>query len=296
MRTFSIAAFIVGSISSVVAARAQTVTTQPTASATGEVYLLPFTSVGNDTRFDWAGKAVQQNLLTDLGRSNLHPIAADKVLGVTDARGSAKSVGAKYLITGTYQTSDQLLRFNGQIIEVATGTVLGGITATGAERDLFAMEDELSAQAIQQLERLPGSPQAAHLANTAKPVPPGLQPAVVVQLIQPPAAVAGSSYGGSALEDYVNSNRTPSTDFNQQLEDARDRSTYSPDYGGYYGGYYGTYGLGLYYGGVPFGGYGYSFGYGGQGFGNHSFGNRGFGGRGFNGSGYFSHGAAHGRW
>jgi TolB-like protein len=263
--------------------------TQPS-SPTGDVYLLPFAAIGGDTRLDWAGKAVQQNLLTDLARARLHPAAADQPIASADAQASAKAAGARYLITGTYQTTDQLLRFNGQILDVATGNVLGGITATGAERDLFSMEDSLSAQAIQQLSRLPGIVAGQDLANAQRPaaqVPPALQPAAVAILLQPPAAAAGSSYDGSALQQYVDSNRTPSNDFEQQLQDARDRNTYAPytDYGTY-GGYYGNYGVGLYYGGgLQIGGFGYSSGFGGHGFPH-----------GFGAGGYFNHGAAHGRW
>lgn len=96
--------------------------------------------------------------------------------------------------------------------------------------------------------------------------------------IQPPAVAApgvASGYDGSALQQYVNANKTPSTDFAQQLQDANYRNTYGSfdnfgfgyGYGGIYSPYYfgGGYGLGLsystHYGG--FGGYNGGF-YGGH--------------------------------
>ena len=251
-----------------------------------DVYLTPFTPLGTDNALDWAGKAVQQNLLTDLARARLHPLASDNTIpNAADAQSAAKNAGAKYLISGTYQVADQQVRFNGQMIDVASGTVIGGISTTGPIRDLFKMEDALSTQAIQQLTQLPAIATAGidagpnnPRANPPAPLPAA--PAVVVQIVQPPAApvppVAGAKYQGSALEQYVNSNRNPSADFNlppldSQLNDNfasipgtnYNASTvnYANTYGivyGPYGGYgLGGYGLGLVYSLPPYSTFGY---------------------------------------
>jgi TolB-like protein len=279
------------------ATRAGTPTTRP-AGVRGDVYLTPFAFVGGDNHLDWAGKAVQQNLMTDLARSRMHPVTIDQALSTADAQTAAKSAGAKYLITGSYQVSDSVLRFNGQIVNVASGSVVGGISATGPERDLFAMEDAMSAQAIQQLIHMPGIVGINNFKPTA-PLPTALQPAALQQMIQPPAATAGSSYEGSGLQAYVNNNLTPSTDFNQQLQDSMDRLTYSPvtaylpydgigyGYPSFYGTFGGAYGgFGISY---SFGRYGYGF-RGGSGFHHGGFGG-GFGGGGFGGGGF---GGGHG--
>lgn len=106
-------------------------------------------------------------------------------------------------------------------------------------------------------------------ATAAGPVPPGLQPAVMVQVIQPPAVAppnSGSSYFGSSLQAYVDSGRTPSTDYAQQVQDAEDRSNSGWPYAvgfGYLGGspLFGYYGDGLRsFGAGGYGG-GYGFGY-----------------------------------
>jgi TolB-like protein len=224
--------------------------TQPGVS---DLYLIPFSALGGDNSLDWAGKAVQQNLLTDIARAKFHVIPAEKPIAViADAQSAAKAAGAKTIITGTYQVADTLVRFNGQIIDAATGNVLGGISATGAPRDLFTMEDSLSAQVLSQL----GSHNAVAVNN--KPLAPGLQQPVVIQIIQPPAVAQvgnSSSYEGSALQQYVDSNRTPSTDYAQQLQNAEDRDTYGYGYNSIYGNYLGGYGYG--YG---FGGYGLGYG------------------------------------
>ena len=133
-------------------AHADVPATQPAAavtqSAAPDVYLIPFTPLGSDNTLDWAGKAVQQNLLTDLARAKLSVAASDKPIeNAADAKTAAKTAGAKFIITGTYQVADSQVRFNGQVLDTATGNVIGGLSATGAPRDLFNMEDALSAQA-----------------------------------------------------------------------------------------------------------------------------------------------------
>jgi len=235
-----------------------------------DVYLIPFTPLGNDNSLDWVGKAVQQNLLTDLARAKLHPLGSDKpIANSSDAQAAARAAGAKYLITGTYQVADQQLRFNGQVIDPTTGNVLGGISTTGAVRDLFALEDALSSQAVQQLAQLPGFANANNKLVAGAPAPAAAPPVppVVVQIVQPPATPAiGTKYQGSALEQYVNSNRNPSADYSQPPDISADDNyastpgnNYNVDFGTTYSGYglgYG-YGFGLFYPLPPYGKYGY---------------------------------------
>jgi TolB-like protein len=268
----------------------------PTTQPACDVYLTPFTALGGDNSLDWAGKGVEQNLLSDLANAKFHPLAADKA---TDAQAEAKSAGAKFLITGTYQTIELQVRFNGQVIDLASGNVIGGLSATGSPRDLFSLEDALSAQALAALKP------TAVAANKkpAAPLPAALAPAAVAQVVNPPAVIApggASSYQGSALQAYVDSNRTPSTDYAQQVQDAQDRDTNGSIYGSSFG--FGGYGAGYAsfgsaYGESAFGYPGLGFGFGGRGYGvfysvqsGGSFGGFGIGhssGRGF---GYHVHG------
>jgi len=232
-------------------------TTQPAAASSPDLLILPFTALGKDNSLDWAGRGVQQNLLTDLARGKLRVMAADKSYpGTTEAQAAARAVGARLLLTGTYQVNDTLVRFNGQIIDVASGNVLGGISATGAIRDLFSMEDALSTQAVQQLSQLPGANAVAIAkapGNVLAPNAPAA-PQVVVQVIQPPAAAPMNQpmnqpgYQGSALQQYVDSDRTPSTDYAQQNPVPDNQPPYDYGYSPLYGTYYaGGYDYGLIY-------------------------------------------------
>jgi TolB-like protein len=266
MRYVSTLAGLLAMVMGISMVRADVPATQPAAVQTADVYLIPFSPLGGDTTLDWAGKAVQQNLLTDLARAKLSVAASDKPIdNIADAKAAAKTAGAKFVITGTYQVADTQVRFNGQVLDTATGNVIGGISATGAPRDLFSMEDALSAQALQQLKQLPA---VANNKAAGQPVTVAAQPPIVVQLVQPAVVQPGtsSSYQGSDLQAYVNSDRTPSTDFNQQTQNSQDRNTYDYGYNNsvytpFYGGFgYGIgYGYGLIYSVSP--GYHYGSGY-----------------------------------
>ena len=272
---------------------------QPVPAPTADVYVLPFQPLADAGPLPWAGRAVQQNLTADLARASLRPVTSDAT--APDPLAAARAAGARFLVTGTYQWAAPNLRLDGQVRDVATGAVVAGLTATGDGRNLFGLEDALSIQLLRALAHAGVAPHAP----TARPVPPDLQPAAVAAAIQPPAAGPGSAYDGSALQSYVDANRTPSTDYDQQVTNLRDRNTFGayPNSGGYgFGGDgFGGYGFGGYGGG--YGGYGYGggggllagvsypvaagIGYGGGGFGGFGRALGGFGGAFGNGGGGF---------
>ena len=293
-------------VTSVDRASADSPTTRPagTVAPAVTVSVAPFRPLTAAAEWAWAGEAVQQNLLADLSRASFHPSSA--AAADPDALSTARANGAQFLVTGTYQWAQPNLRFDGRVLATSTGAVVGGLSVTGDGRDLFALEDDLSAQLVRVLVHAVGHPVAAPAPS--RPVPPALQPDAVAAAITPPAAAGtGSSYEGSALQSYVNANQTPSVDYDQQLANARDRNTFGSyntygslddgcdalGYCGYgYGGYgYAGYTSGGYLLGVSYpvaGGYS-SFGYGGfggYGFARGGYGLGGFGGRGGYGGGY----------
>ncbi len=230
--------------------------TQPVAvvPASAHVLVLPFQPLADDESPAWLGRAVQQNLLTDLAHGHLSPAGADTADPAVTPQDQGRAAGARFVITGTYQTFEGLLRFRGQIIDVNQGgAIAGGFTETGAPRDLFAIEDSLSTQAIHQLHRL-----------MTPPTPPGHQqptapPSEPVAAAAPANATVFRPYDGSYLQAYVNSNRTPSDDYWSQFRTSYDRQTYyPPGYG--FGSGYGYWGYPYYYGPYYGGYYGYGYG------------------------------------
>jgi TolB-like protein len=204
--------------------------TQPTtAPVAADVLVLPFTPVSTEAASDPYGHAIQQNLITDLGRGHFHPAAGDDTTVTPVVAG--RDANARYVIAGSYQTVEGLFRFTGQIVDVRAGSVVGGMTATGGPRDLFAIEDSLSAQALHQLQKLNMQPVAAN----AKAAPAAQAPAAAAApAVDRPAPVFMRAFEGSDLQQYANGNRTPSQDYAAQVRASANRQTYwTNGYGGY---------------------------------------------------------------
>jgi hypothetical protein len=182
-----------------------------------------------------------------LARGRFHPASSDDTSTPPLIQG--RQAGVRFVIAGTYQTIEGMMRVSGQIIDTTTGSVVGGLTATGGARDLFSMEDTLSEQALHQLRKLASQPVSPAAASAATLGPQAAQPAPMDMSTAAPAFMR--TYEGSALQVYVNSNRTPSEDYADQVRASADRQTYwnygyngNGAYGyGYYG-YYWGYGAG----------------------------------------------------
>ena len=213
----------------------------PTTQPGPDVLIAPFKSLADPSAQPALGRAIQTNLLADLAHAKFHPAQENDFDAHPQSAG--KIAGARYFISGTWQSAGDLLRFTSEITDVSTGLIVGGLSATGSPRDLFAIEDTLSAQVIHQLRQLTAPPPVAS---------PGT--AAVTELPLPPP-VTLRPYPGSALESYVNSNRVPSNDFWDQYRNSRDLQTYEYNQGAYFP-YYG-YGYGYitpyYYGGFSYG-------------------------------------------
>jgi TolB-like protein len=215
--------------------------------AAEQVLVLPFTQLTHNEGTDWISHAIQQNLLADLGRAQLRPTTL--TIPIDDPAAAARGVGVPFVITGTYQFADDLLRVSGQILDSTDGHIVGGLSATGSSQDLYGMEDALSAQAIRQLRRLnkPPTTQSSSATTQPQPLPPVAQP------LQVPPAVGPSvgGYQGSKLQQYVNASVTPSQDYQVQNRASADRQVY---WGGVNYAFPQGYGYGYY-------GYGYGFGW-----------------------------------
>jgi TolB-like protein len=190
----------------------------------------------------WIAKSLQSSLVAELTRQGVAPVAWPQPMAdAAAALNLARAQGAAYVILGSTQTVDTDIRVTGQIINVATGQVTGGLKSTGAIRDIFAVQDELAAQ-VQSSIAAQVAPDQPMLAQ------PPAQPAPVQPPAQPPAAndalaaeIARAQALNRQLEQAI-----------RRLEDAADRALdtpepsyfrsgiYSPFF---YGGYYPTYGF-----------------------------------------------------
>jgi TolB-like protein len=130
--------------------------------------LLTFSPIGDAPNSAWIGPAIQQNALAELSRMRaVQPLVpagqpAVNPLDAEQALKSARAAGATFVVYGSFQLADPGIRVTGQLLEVRTGQFIGGIKATGALRDLFALEDMVSEQIRQVLKaQLPAETPAA---------------------------------------------------------------------------------------------------------------------------------------
>ncbi len=117
------------------------------AAAPAKVLVVPFEPVGPADK-QWIAKAVQQNLVAELGRINsLQAVTSDKPLPDKPAAlKAAADAGADYVVFGTYHVNDADLRITGQVLDVAKSQTIAGLKATGTQRDLFGLEDLIAIQ------------------------------------------------------------------------------------------------------------------------------------------------------
>jgi TolB-like protein len=123
---------------------------QPTTAPAPPVALVaPFQQLGDPTNHTWVGQALQEDILATISRSGLQAKPVDKPLPGSDGQAVAKvarDMGAGLAVSGTYQIVEDQIRINGQVTDVASGRAVGSLQATGNVRDLFNIEDSLSAQ------------------------------------------------------------------------------------------------------------------------------------------------------
>jgi TolB-like protein len=112
-----------------------------------KVLLLPLESSGPAEKA-WVAKAVQQNLVAELGRvSSVQAVTADQpAKDLAAAVKVAEAAGAQFVVFGGYQVVDADLRITGQVVDVAKRQSVAGLKATGTLRDLFGMEDTIASQ------------------------------------------------------------------------------------------------------------------------------------------------------
>ncbi|HEY8665618.1 MAG TPA: hypothetical protein VIL86_03090 [Tepidisphaeraceae bacterium] len=222
--------------------------TQPAAAPaaadpTPRVLLLRFDLLGKDEGNEWIGRALQQNLLSELSRVKaVRPALYGEQPNEPIVPESALKMGnrehARYIVFGSYQVMEPELRITAQVLDTDTGKFIGAIKSTGAIRSLFEMEDDLSAQ----LKKLLPKDVVAAKPTDNDAAQPAVKPGAPVQQRQP------TRYDGSDLQRAVRSNRlyeVPAYAYDRYYYD---NNLYTP----YYGGYGPCYGYSPFYSGIGF--------------------------------------------
>lgn len=170
--------------------------------STNSVLVLPFSAASEPSQA-WIGKAVQQDLLTDLTQGTtaqvIAPAGISPAADVDEALKAGRDKNASIVVYGQAQTTGKEVRLSGQVIDVATGKPIAALKATGPTDDLFHLEDALAGQVFTALP-------ANLLTATARQ---GMQAAAQAraQAAQQPAQANSSTWpNGPYTEPGLNSN------------------------------------------------------------------------------------------
>jgi TolB-like protein len=214
------------------------------------VLVLPFDAATPDKQ--WIAKAVQQNLVAELSAlPAVSAISSSKpATSADDAASAARDANAQYAIFGGVQAIADEVRITGIVVEAPTSQPIGVLRATGAARDLFALQDQIADQAKSTLPGViaappPPSPAAettrpATTAATAPNAPPAPYATRVDRGI---ARIEQANDRVAQLEDEIDRlrSRLRELERDQDLSPPPYRPAYYDDYyGGYpwFGGYY----------------------------------------------------------
>ena len=175
--------------------------TEP-AAAESAALVLPFAAPAGGN-YQWIGKAVQQDLLTDLAQGTklrvLAPADAPPAVDAEAARKTARDLGVSIVVFGQVQTAGTEMRLTGQVVDVPTGHPLANLKATGPADGLFHLEDALAGQALAAVPQALLTPQALQAERQAA----GQQPPATAPPQQPPPQTGYAPPAASAGEPYV---------------------------------------------------------------------------------------------
>jgi TolB-like protein len=136
--------------------QAQAPATQPApvaAAPSDKLVVFPF-AVSSDAKSPWVGKAIQQDVFTDViqrTRARVEAVPGEPPVSTDDALHRARDTGATLAVFGDVQSTTSGMRITGQVLDVQSGAILGGLKATGRPDDLFPMEDAIAGQVLHAL-------------------------------------------------------------------------------------------------------------------------------------------------
>ena len=157
--------------------------------ATDTIAVTAFENITGATEDDWIGVGIAETLAADVATGGALSI------GLTPTEAGRES-GARWVITGAYQRVGDQLRITARVVEVATDAVVHTAMVDGPMSELFALQDQLSAE----LSR--GLTAGTSATSPAAPTTTGNAPANTALTPSSPPAVsttAGADGGGLAV-------------------------------------------------------------------------------------------------
>ena len=169
----------------------QSPTVQSTA-ATAEndtVAVTIFSNISGATEDEWVGAGIVETLTADF----------ERLAGVSVVGGQA-GAGARWVISGAYQRLDERMRITARVVEVATDAVVHTAIVDGSVAELFALQDQLSAELSRGLTAGTSATSTAAPTTTTgnAPVNTALTPSSPPAVERPSAAPPPVSAAGTA--------------------------------------------------------------------------------------------------
>jgi TolB-like protein len=125
--------------------------------STGKLLVLPFSAINQSEYQPWLGRSIQQSVISDLIASAPGRIVSSDTPAADDAAAleAARKAQVQYVIHGEFASVGGDVRITGQVLDVTSGKPITAIKATGPSSNVFAMEDDLTAQIRRRLSLTP---------------------------------------------------------------------------------------------------------------------------------------------
>ena len=121
------------------------------------IAVLPFTNVGGDPEQDYFADGMADEIINALSRCSwLFVIARNSSFTykgrAVDIRQVGRELGVRYVLEGSIRRSGDRVRFTGQLIEAATGSHIWADRFDGEMRDIFDLQDRITANIVGAIE------------------------------------------------------------------------------------------------------------------------------------------------
>ncbi len=118
------------------------------------VAVLDFTNVSRDASLDWLRGGIAETVTADLKKTNdvsvigreriQRAMAAPEVSGEgPDAIQVGRSVGARWVVSGGFQTAGDRMRITPRFVDTVSGEVVSAVKIDGSMSDLFSLQDQV---------------------------------------------------------------------------------------------------------------------------------------------------------
>ena len=133
--------------------------------ATDTVAVTAFENISRAAEDEWIGVGIAETLAADVA------VGGALSVGRTAIEAGRPASGARWVITGAYQRVGNQLRITARIADVASGAVVHTTIVDGLMSELFALQDQLSAELLRGLTAAPAiaPPTAAPATTTSNP-------------------------------------------------------------------------------------------------------------------------------